>query len=73
MQNLQSDSLEFLINSCFTKKKKSHVQFRNKAASIQRNEGNSTESLLPTAPTPGSSDSPTDSPQMNADTVVKFC
>lgn len=71
-QNLQSGSLLFLINYCFIKKKR-HVQSRNKAASIQRDEGNSTEFLLPPAPTTGSSDSPTDSPQMNADTVVKFC
>lgn len=40
-------------------------QFREMKATLSR-------PLLPTASTPGSSDSPTDSPQMNADTVVKF-
>lgn len=43
-----------------------HPQFRETEASLLK-------SLLPTAPAMSSSDSPTDSPQMNTDTIVKFC
>jgi hypothetical protein len=37
---------------------------------MQKNEGDSTRPLLPTAPTPDFSEALTDSPHMNADTVV---
>lgn len=71
IQNLQSGFLLLLINSCFIKKK---GMFNSEIKQAQhRNEGDSSRPLMPKAPTPGFPDAATDSPNMNADTVVKFC